>query len=110
MAGLLDVYARRADTLAQGINSLEQGLATSFDYQGTSYNTANRDTLDLLYELALLRAAREAILAGGQQYTLLGRTFQKADFKDITAEIQRIELAVTKTTRGGITVRQVVPL
>lgn len=110
MPGLLDVYTRRADALALGINSLERGTATSFTYQGTTYTTVERDTLDLLYELALLRAAREAILAGGQQYTLLGRTFQKADFKDITAEILRIELVVTKTTRGGITVRQVVPL
>lgn len=105
MAGLLDVYQRRADALAKGINDLERGIVTSFDFEGASYSTANRDALNLLYDLNLYRAAREGIVAGAQQYTLLGRTFIKANLATIEAQIKRLEDLAVKIGRGGMRVR-----
>ncbi len=110
MPGLLDVYRQYADTLAEGIKSLEAGLSANFDFQGKTYTLADRVTLHSLYDLYVYRAAREAILAGGQDITIVGRRFTRAQLGEIEKQIQRLEAGAARTERGGIRVRNAVPI
>lgn len=110
MPGLLDVYTRRAEALASGLRSLDRGTATSFQFEGTTYTATTREAADLQYELYLLKAAREAILAGAQSHTILGRTFQQADLREVSQQLRRLEAELGRATRGGIRTRTLVPL
>lgn len=114
MGATTDVFTRRAEALAEGIYLLEQGAA-AFVFLGVTYGAAGIPSLDTLYEYYVARSAREAILAGAQEHTILGRTFKKADLAAVNNTIATLQGKVdivlgTTATRTGPRMRQVVPL
>lgn len=114
MGATTDVWTRRAEALAEGITLLEQG-APSFVFRGTTYQLADLVTLERFYQYALYKGAEEAIVAGAQQHTILGRTFQRAQLSEIRAELRRLEPLVltllgTPAGRTGPRLRQGIPL
>lgn len=110
MPGLLDVYTRRAQSIATALRALDDGTETSVSFQGVSYVEATRDELDRLYDLNCYLAAREGILAGGQMVMVLGRQFMKANLAEIERQIQRLEGITARAARGGIRLSQGVPV
>ena len=62
---------------------------------------------------ALLDAAKTAelaILQRGQSVTVLSRTYTRADLGELRELIRELETKVARETRGGMRMRQGVPL
>lgn len=110
MGVLLQVFTQRAEELAAKLTALDHGDVASFVFLGETYTSAHRTTLDDIYTFHLLQAAREAILAGAQAHTIMGRTFQKAQLSEINNELHRMEVRLARATRAGPRVRHVVPI
>ena len=56
---------------------------------------------EILAELTSFRAARDAILAGSQSYSINGRALARADLQTILDQIKDLELAYARADRGG---------
>lgn len=55
-------------------------------------------------DLAMYRAARDAILTGAQSYSVAGRSLTRANLDDIETQIARIEARIARctSTSGGL--------
>jgi len=53
-------------------------------------------------DLTSFRAARDAILAGAQSYSINGRALARADLKTILSEISRLEASLARYGKGGL--------
>lgn len=55
-------------------------------------------------DLAMYRAARNAILTGAQSYSVAGRSLTRANLDDIETQIARIETRIARctSTSGGL--------
>lgn len=112
MAEPTSVYARQAARLNEAILALEDGAASALVGPQTR-TAAELPTMYGELQLAVVRAAIEAILTGAQAYTLLGRTFQKASLAELRAERDLLERRYDPTvssSSGGIRLRQAVPV
>ena len=52
-------------------------------------------------ELTSFRAARDAILAGAQSYSINGRALARADLQTILDEIKSLEVSLARANRSG---------
>lgn len=102
------IWASRADRLARGIAAIEDSAET-VQIDGTSYATADLDTLTKRLDLYRVKAAIEAIEAGAQSYTLLGRVFTKGDLATLYRREADLEGRAVQRARGGMRVRTGIP-
>lgn len=93
------------------VNRLQEILRVFIDggvtpqlFLGVSYTPADLEpTLQPLYDLLQLKAAKEAITVGpGQAYGLMGRNWTKADIGELDRQIKQLELKLARKVRGPI--------
>lgn len=60
---------------------------------------------ELQAELALYVAARNAILAGAQSYSINGRAVTRANLTDIEASISSLQARIGRKSRGGASIK-----
>lgn len=53
-------------------------------------------------ELVLFRAARDAILAGAQSYSINGRSLERGDLQTILDEIKSLEIQLARYGKSGL--------
>lgn len=61
-------------------------------------------------QLDRVQAAIAAIESGSQSYTLLGRTFSKADYSALVSREKWLRGKVSQEARGGLRVQRAIPL
>ena len=61
-------------------------------------------------QLERVQTAIAAIESGSQSYTILGRSFTKADLRTLYAREQYLVAKVARAARGGIRIQRVIPL
>lgn len=62
----------------------------------------SKSKAEILAELTTYRAARDAILAGAQSYSINGRALARADLKIIIEQIEKLETAYARSGRGNL--------
>ena len=62
----------------------------------------NMNTDEILEELMKLKAARNTILEGGQEYRLASRSLVRANLADINREINKLEMRLEIAKNGGL--------
>lgn len=67
-------------------------------------------TESLQTQLDRVQAAIAAIESGSQSYTILGRSFSKADLQTLYGRERELKFAIARQARGGIRVQRVIPL
>jgi hypothetical protein len=60
---------------------------------------------ELQADLAKYQAARDAILAGAQSYSINGRAVTRASLSDIEKTISALEARIGRQTRGGAAIK-----
>lgn len=102
------LYAQQLREVYEAISLNEEGGAQSITLRGRIWST-----LEELYRLAdmvRLDAAIAAIEEGAQTYTILDHTFSRAQYTDLVARRDMLSRRAAATARGGIRVRNVVPI
>lgn len=76
---------------------------------GSAYAGAHTARVTNAEMLEKVDGAIDAVLSGSQSFTLLGRQYTRAQIADLWAMRKELASAVAAETRGGSTVRLVVP-
>lgn len=67
-------------------------------------------TESLQVQLERVQRAIAAIEGGSQSYTILGRSFTKADIGKLYDREMQLKSAIARAARGGIRMQRIIPL
>lgn len=104
MADRLNIYAERLIRTQDAIALLEDNPTQQVTLDGVIYGIGAIDTLNARLDWLSLKAAIEAIETGAQQYTILGRSFTKADLAELYRREETLLRRMQRTARPGLTV------
>lgn len=102
------LFAKQLQQVYAAIEAAEAGASTSVTLRGKTWSTL--EDLYRLAELVRLDAAIAAIEEGAQSYTIEDHTFSRAQYRDLCDRRDVIVRRLNAVARGGIRVRNAVPL
>lgn len=102
------LYVNQLKQVYAAIEAAETGGPAAVQLRGRSWSTI--EDLYRLAELVRLDAAIAAIEEGAQSYTIDDHSFSRAQYKDLCDRRDMLTRQTAVTARGGIRVRQGVPI